>query len=223
MDDGPFWLLRFEAQSETQSLFPLRPHLLQPERASSVLCRPEVKPDTASGNTESHSPPLAPCAFEGEVSLFKTARSASGPCQASQRHIKTEQKRRDRINEGCAWLALGVSEQTWRGHGLAVDKCCACFLIQCTDSFCMPWCRFVALQALLPGKEKVEKAVMLTQAADYIRQLQVCCAPLLSPLAYLWLSCNKQLGSIGLWPAWSHIQLVMLLVHSRGPAHLARC
>ena len=33
--------------------------------------------------------------------------------------------------------------------------------------------RFVALQALLPGKEKVEKAVMLTQAADYIKQLQV--------------------------------------------------
>ena len=34
-------------------------------------------------------------------------------------------------------------------------------------------CRFTALQNLLPMRDKVEKAAMLTQAADYIRTLQV--------------------------------------------------
>ncbi|KAK9797090.1 hypothetical protein WJX73_008575 [Symbiochloris irregularis] len=89
------------------------------------------KTDTTSGNTDSASPTLGAGAYDGEASMFKAARSSSGACQASQRHIKTEQKRRDRINEG-----------------------------------------FVALQQLLPGKERVEKAVMLTHAADYIRQMQ---------------------------------------------------
>ena len=58
---------------------------------------------------------------------------------ASARHIKTEQARRDKIAAG-----------------------------------------FSALSDLLPGKEKVEKALLLTQAAEYISQLQVeSCEPLI--------------------------------------------
>lgn len=58
---------------------------------------------------------------------------------ASQRHIKTEQARRDKISAG-----------------------------------------FQALQDLLPGREKVEKAMLLGQAADYICQLQAVLQMLMS-------------------------------------------
>lgn len=88
-----------------------------------------------SGNTSEQSPQLEMHpGFDSQITVNnKHDGNNVRPCAASQRHIRTEQKRRDRINEG-----------------------------------------FVALQALLPGKEKVEKAIMLTQAADYIKQLQVC-------------------------------------------------
>lgn len=86
-----------------------------------------------SGNTSEQSPQLEMHpGFDSQITVNnKHDGNNVRPCAASQRHIRTEQKRRDRINEG-----------------------------------------FVALQALLPGKEKVEKAIMLTQAADYIKQLQ---------------------------------------------------
>lgn len=59
--------------------------------------------ETLSGNTSSHSPQLEqlrPGFDSSDVSHLKVVLNGSGPCAASQRHIRTEQKRRDRINEG---------------------------------------------------------------------------------------------------------------------------
>ena len=67
---------------------------------------------------------------EQEIRLSDSSKRPKN--DASARHIKTEQARRDKIAAG-----------------------------------------FSALSDLLPGKEKVEKALLLTQAAEYISQLQV--------------------------------------------------
>ncbi|CAL8471745.1 g11287 [Coccomyxa elongata] len=67
----------------------------------------------------------------------KRGRSTGGASTASRRHIQTEQRRRDKINEG-----------------------------------------YQELQKLL-GVENIEKATLLTQAADYTRQLQAAMRQLL--------------------------------------------
>ena len=59
---------------------------------------------------------------------------------------------------------------------------CCCFSPHISHD-CSRWvpsgiccCRFTALQDLIPQKEKVDKATILTQVVDYIRQVQVGCA-----------------------------------------------
>ena len=162
-----------------------------------VLCR-SGNQETNSANTSSQSPQLElHPGFDGESNLFK---QGSGPCAASQRHIRTEQKRRDRINEGCACPLLNLlASRPLMSFCSAILEATKA-IVQPNLACCQPsdlpasscvgilsfnscsenvlYNRFVALQALLPGKEKVEKAVMLTQAADYIKQLQVFHFPL---------------------------------------------
>ena len=92
----------------------------------------------------------------------KRARNG-GTSSASRRHIQTEQKRRDKINEGCDSLPLmAACNGVFEVPAERITK----------SSHCLH--RYQELQKLL-GVENIEKAQLLMQAADYTRQLQVGC------------------------------------------------
>ena len=123
--------------------------------------------------------------LEGDLSGLGSRKRGrnGGTSSASRRHIQTEQKRRDKINEGWARFPVCVvSEET-----KVVRECHTkpAFDLGRTCSACS---RYQELQKLL-GVENIEKAQLLMQAADYTRQLQVRLHPLPGSLKVYLLPC----------------------------------
>ena len=123
-----------------------------------VVCSRVNNQETNSANTSSQSPQLdTHPSFEGEA-ILRASRSGSGICAASQRHIRTEQKRRDRINDGCAsqsepLVCTRLHDSSQTGNSLLLPKgagkiphcdlCCLpvalpyCYISTCQRS--SPW------------------------------------------------------------------------------------
>ena len=92
---------------------------------------------------------------------------AGRPGRSVLSHVATEQRRRDKINEGSVTRPLCSVPRNLLSERY---KACAFY-----------FCRFNALRELIPHKDKMDKATFLQQAVDYIRQLQV--RPILDRLA----------------------------------------
>ena len=82
-----------------------------------------------------------------------------------QNHVATEQRRRDRINEGCAPNRQAIPSL----------QCTADAFHPATHIAVDTWLcrRFDQLRELIPHRDKLDKASFLLQTVDYIRQLQV--------------------------------------------------
>lgn len=123
---------------------------------------------TLSSSLPDHFQPVA-SSDSNEARPAKCNKRADAQA-ASQRHIKTEQARRDKISAGFQVRArpggtANCAQKTDLPPSQSRQLCLYGEIYVTT---------FVqALQQLLPGREKVEKAMLLTQAADYISQLQV--------------------------------------------------
>ena len=107
--------------------------------------------------------------------------------RAPRSHVATEQRRRDRINDGytrstqlvelvrrCRLFRSGVLAWQW-GCGFAasavrMDVHVGSRLKLCVLKTC---CRFDQLRDLIPHKDKLDKAAFLQKTIDYICQLQV--------------------------------------------------
>lgn len=114
-----------------------------------MRCRSPVGLDTArQASVETHAGP----GFDGEPD--EPCAKMSRPGRSVMSHVATEQRRRDKINEGYVQLAVQISTLV----SVAEDCCCS---------------RFGALRELIPHKDKMDKATFLQQAVEYIRQLQV--------------------------------------------------
>ncbi len=110
---------------------------------------------------------------QGAMSGLPHCEEADEPCAKGGRpgrsvlsHVATEQRRRDKINEGCVPFSVCSSSLN---PSLAMSASCHCCSLGCLD-----FCSFLALRELIPHKDKMDKATFLQQAVEYIRQLQVC-------------------------------------------------
>ena len=95
-------------------------------------------------------------------------------------HVATEQRRRDKINEGCVPSCVGFDNlllvllMPTAGHVVLWFLCSHSLTKAFAYLFDPCVSRFLALRELIPHKDKMDKATFLQQAVEYIRQLQVC-------------------------------------------------
>ncbi len=105
----------------------------------------------------------------------KVPKTASEPVKSGLRHVQTEQRRRDRINEGCdCQCTLQHCTLMLPGNSITALTRLLSALADAAQLCC---CRFAALKALMPGQEKMDKATFLNSTVEYIKQLQVCRRP----------------------------------------------
>ena len=161
------------------------------------------------------------------------ARAASGG-RAPRSHVATEQRRRDRINDGCeaARSALhGDRRRRCQSHSVRhVSGLVCCHRASTGIRTCpLPPCSFDQLRDLIPHKDKLDKAAFLQKTIDYICQLQVTCQTLSRDIRRLrvlsghnWRPAASTMPVS--WPAtWNTALLVTLGAGRAAAAHEHAC